>query len=121
MASYYLANAHQCERFKSHVSLLIERRAHVVLTEIHNNRSLKQNALLHSWLSEIASHTGMAPEDVKREIKHIYRRDEYVSPLTGEVEYRTWHTSHLDQREMNDFLAWLRVWALDVLGLVLSE
>ncbi len=121
MASYYLANARQCEKFKNHAMSLIERGAHVVLTEINDNRSLKQNALLHSWLSEIASHTGMAPEDAKREIKHLYRRDEYVSPITGEVEYRTWHTSHLNSREMNDFLAWLRAWALDVLGLVLTE
>lgn len=121
MASYFLANIHQCERFKKDARALIERGARVSLTEINDRRSIRQNALLHSWLSEIASHTGMAPEDAKREIKHLYRQDEYISPLTGEVEFRPWHTSRLDQREMNEFLAWLKAWALDALGLVLPE
>ena len=93
----------------------------------YKQRSLKQNSVLHWYLSEIADETGMEMADVKSQMAKKYltvdqkdKNDNVVcDPETGEVMTRTMSTTELTTMEFNDYTEKIRMWANDYLNLSL--
>lgn len=111
MAIYQLSDELDLERFRKRAQSLIKRGARVELTEPQAKRTNPQNNLIHMWFALIASEVGSSPEDIKIEIKRLYRgQEEYISPITGEVYLRDWSTASLSKDEMTEFITWFRAW-----------
>ena len=100
----------------------------IVVETYYPKRSLKQNNLLHLYLSEIAKETGAQLEQIKDALKKKF----LTVPLTtkdgeiiadkssGEVLERVKGTSELTVIEFMEFTENVRLWAMDFLGLYLS-
>lgn len=103
-------------------------RVWIVVETYYPKRSLKQNNLLHLYLSEIAKETGAQLEQIKDALKKKF----LTVPLTtkdgeiiadkssGEVLERVKGTSELTVIEFMEFTENVRLWAMDFLGLYLS-
>lgn len=102
-------------------------RVWVIVEKYYTKRSLKQNNLLHVYLSEIAKETGMPLEQIKEALKKKF----LTVPLTnkdgeiiadkssGEVLDRVKGTSELTVVEFMEFTDNVRVWSAEFLGLIL--
>lgn len=103
-------------------------RVWIVVETYYPKRSLKQNNLLHLYLSEISKETGAQLEQIKDALKKKF----LTVPLTtkdgeiiadkssGEVLERVKGTSELTVIEFMEFTENVRLWAMDFLGLYLS-
>jgi len=100
-------------------------RVWIVVEKYYTKRSLKQNNLLHLYLSEIAKETGMQLEQIKEALKKKFLTvplttkdgDIMADKETGEVMERVRGTSELTVTEFMDFTDNVRVWAMDFLGI----
>lgn len=102
-------------------------RVWIVVETYYPKRSLKQNNLLHLYLSEIAKETGAQLDQIKDALKKKF----LSVPLTtndgeimadkssGEVLERVKRTSELTVVEFMDFTENVRLWAMDFLGMYL--
>ena len=100
-------------------------RVWIVVEKYYAKRSLRQNNLLHLYLSEIAKETGMQLEPIKDALKKKF----LTVPLTtndgeiiadkssGEVLERVKGTSELTVTEFMEFTDNVRVWGEEFLGL----
>ncbi len=90
-------------------------------------RSLRQNAVLHWYINEIADETGMAPDEIKEVLRHKFLSVDVVDKngeimadkSTGEVLKRYKSTADLSTVEMMQFTEEIRLWANDFLGITL--
>lgn len=100
-------------------------RVWIVVEKYYTKRSLKQNNLLHLYLSEIAKETGMQLEQIKEALKKKFLTtpiinkdgDIMADKSTGEVMERVRGTSELTVTEFMEFTDNVRVWAMDFLGI----
>jgi hypothetical protein len=102
-------------------------RVWIVIEKYYAKRSLKQNNLLHLYLSEIAKETGMQLEQIKDALKKKF----LTVPLTtkdgeiiadkesGEVLERVRGTSELTVVEFMEFTDNVRIFAMEFLGIYL--
>jgi hypothetical protein len=102
-------------------------RVWIIVETYYPKRSLKQNNLLHLYLSEIAKETGAQLEQIKDALKKKF----LSVPLTtndgeimadkssGEVLERVKGTSELTVTEFMEFTENVRLWAAEFLGLIL--
>ena len=102
-------------------------RVWIVIEKYYAKRSVKQNNLLHVYLTEIAKETGMQMEQIKEALKKKF----LTVPLTtkdgeiiadkssGEVLERVRGTSELTVVEFMEFTDNVRVWSAEFLGLIL--
>jgi hypothetical protein len=102
-------------------------RVWIVVEKYYSKRSLKQNNLLHLYLSEIAKETGAQLEQIKDALKKKF----LSVPLTtkdgeimadkssGEVLERVKGTSELTVVEFMEFTDNVRLWAMEFLGMYL--
>ena len=102
-------------------------RVWIVVEKYYTKRSLKQNNLLHLYLSEIAKETGMQLEQIKEALKNKF----LTVPLTtkegeimadkssGEVLERVKGTSELTVVEFIEFTENVRLWSAEFLGIYL--
>lgn len=103
-------------------------RVWIVVEKYYTKRSLKQNNLLHLYLSEIAKETGMQLEQIKDALKKKFLTvplttkdgDIMADKATGEVLERVKGTSELTVTEFMEFTDNVRVWAMDFLGIYLE-
>jgi hypothetical protein len=102
-------------------------RVWIVVEKYYSKRSLKQNNLLHLYLSEIAKETGMQLEQIKDALKKKFltvalttKDGEIVADKeSGEVLERVRGTSELTVVEFMEFTDNVRVWAMEFLGIYL--
>ena len=102
-------------------------RVWIAVEKYYAKRSLKQNNLLHLYLSEIAKETGMQLEPIKDALKKKFltvaltNKDGEImaDKSTGEVLERVKGTSELTVTEFMDFTDNVRVWGEEFLGLIL--
>ena len=102
-------------------------RVWITVEKYYAKRSLKQNNLLHLYLSEIAKETGMQLEPIKDALKKKFltvaltTKDGEImaDKSTGEVLERVKGTSELTVTEFMEFTDNVRVWAMEFLGLIL--
>jgi hypothetical protein len=102
-------------------------RVWIVVEKYYSKRSLKQNNLLHLYLSEIAKETGMQLEQIKDALKKKFltvalttKDGEIVADKeSGEVLERVKGTSELTVVEFMEFTDNVRVWAMEFLGIYL--
>jgi hypothetical protein len=100
-------------------------RVWIVVEKYYSKRSLKQNNLLHLYLSEIAKETGMQLEQIKDALKKKFltvalttKDGEIVADKeSGEVLERVKGTSELTVVEFMEFTDNVRVWSAEFLGL----
>jgi hypothetical protein len=100
-------------------------RVWIVVEKYYAKRSLRQNNLLHLYLSEIAKETGMQLEPIKDALKKKFltvaltTKDGEImaDKSTGEVLERVKGTSELTVTEFMEFTNNVRVWAMEFLGL----
>ena len=100
----------------------------IVVETYYPKRSLKQNNLLHLYLSEIAKETGAQLEQIKDALKKKFltvalttKDGEIIADKSsGEVLERVKGTSELTVIEFMEFTENVRLWAMDFLGLYLS-
>lgn len=103
-------------------------RVWIVVEKYYTKRSVKQNNLLHLYLSEIAKETGMQLEQIKDALKKKFLTvplttkdgDIMADKATGEVLERVKGTSELTVTEFMEFTDSVRVWAMDFLGIYLE-
>jgi hypothetical protein len=104
-------------------------RVWIVIEKYYTKRSLKQNNLLHLYLSEIAKETGMQMEQIKDALKKKFltvalttKDGEIVADKeSGEVLERVRGTSELTVVEFMEFTENVRIWAMEFLGLYLPS
>jgi hypothetical protein len=104
-------------------------RVWIVIEKYYAKRSLKQNNLLHLYLSEIAKETGMQMEQIKDAIKKKFltvalttKDGEIIADKeSGEVLERVRGTSELTVVEFMEFTENVRIWAMEFLGLYLPS
>jgi hypothetical protein len=104
-------------------------RVWIVVEKYYTKRSVKQNNLLHLYLSEIAKETGMQLEQIKEALKKKFLTvplttkdgDIMADKVTGEVMERVRGTSELTVVEFMEFTDSVRVWAMDFLGIYLES
>ena len=102
-------------------------RVWIVIEKYYTKRSLKQNNLLHLYLSEIAKETGMQLEQIKDALKKKFltvalttKDGEIIADKeSGEVLERVRGTSELTVVEFMEFTDNVRVWSAEFLGLIL--
>ena len=102
-------------------------RVWIVVEKYYTKRSLKQNNLLHLYLSEIAKETGMQLEQIKEALKKKFltvpltNKDGEImaDSATGEVMERVRGTSELTVTEFMEFTDNVRIWSAEFLGLLL--
>jgi hypothetical protein len=103
-------------------------RVWIVVETYYPKRSLKQNNLLHLYLSEISKETGAQLEQIKDALKKKFlsvplttKDGEIIADKSsGEVLERVKGTSELTVIEFMEFTENVRLWAMDFLGLYLS-
>lgn len=91
----------------------------------YKKRSIRQNAVLHWYINEIADETGMAADTIKEVLRHKFlsvdavdRKGEVMADKeSGEVlkVYRS--TTELTTFEFMEFTEQIRLWANDFLNL----
>lgn len=99
----------------------------VIIQSRKKPRSLKQNAVLHWYVNEIAEETGIEASDVKELLRHKYlgvdvtdRNGEIMADReTGEVLRRYRSTTELSTVEFNEFTEKIRLWSNDYLNMQL--
>jgi hypothetical protein len=102
-------------------------RVWIVIEKYYAKRSLKQNNLLHLYLSEIAKETGMQLEQIKDALKKKFltvalttKDGEIIADKeSGEVLERVRGTSELTVVEFMEFTDNVRLWAMEFLGIYL--
>jgi hypothetical protein len=102
-------------------------RVWIVIEKYYAKRSLKQNNLLHLYLSEIAKETGMQLEQIKDALKKKFltvalttKDGEIIADKeSGEVLERVRGTSELTVVEFMEFTDNVRLWSAEFLGLIL--
>jgi hypothetical protein len=102
-------------------------RVWIVIEKYYTKRSLKQNNLLHLYLSEIAKETGMQLEQIKDALKKKFltvalttKDGEIIADKeSGEVLERVRGTSELTVVEFMEFTDNVRLWSAEFLGLIL--
>jgi hypothetical protein len=102
-------------------------RVWIVIEKYYAKRSLKQNNLLHLYLSEIAKETGMQLEQIKDALKKKFltvalttKDGEIVADKeSGEVLERVRGTSELTVVEFMEFTENVRIFAMEFLGIYL--
>jgi hypothetical protein len=103
-------------------------RVWIVVEKYYPKRSLKQNNLLHLYLSEIAKETGAQLEQIKDALKKKFlsvplttKDGEIVADKSsGEVLERVRGTSELTVVEFMEFTENVRIWAAEFLGIYLA-
>jgi hypothetical protein len=94
----------QCCAYISSLSLLGKRWT-IKIEEYKPKRSLAQNRLWHSWISEWAKIRGDNPEHLKVLIKHHLGMYEYITnPKTGEVIPAMKSTAGLSVEDFSDLI-----------------
>jgi hypothetical protein len=104
-------------------------RVWIVIEKYYTKRSLKQNNLLHLYLSEIAKETGMQLEQIKDALKKKFltvalttKDGEIIADKSsGEVLERVRGTSELTVVEFMEFTENVRLWSMEFLGLYLPS
>lgn len=102
-------------------------RVWIVVEKYYSKRSLKQNNLLHLYLSEIAKETGMPLEQIKDALKKKFLTvplttkdgDIVADKESGEVLERVKGTSELTVVEFMEFTDNVRIFAMEFLGIYL--
>ena len=102
-------------------------RVWIVIEKYYTKRSLKQNNLLHLYLSEIAKETGMQLEQIKDALKKKFltvalttKDGEIIADKeSGEVLERVRGTSELTVVEFMEFTDNVRIFAMEFLGIYL--
>ena len=102
-------------------------RVWIVIEKYYAKRSLKQNNLLHLYLSEIAKETGMQLEQIKDALKKKFltvalttKDGEIIADKeSGEVLERVRGTSELTVVEFMEFTDNVRIFAMEFLGIYL--
>jgi hypothetical protein len=102
-------------------------RVWIVIEKYYTKRSLKQNNLLHLYLSEIAKETGMQLEQIKDALKKKFLTVELTTKdgeiiadkESGEVLERVRGTSELTVVEFMEFTDNVRIFAMEFLGIYL--
>jgi hypothetical protein len=102
-------------------------RVWIVVEKYYSKRSLKQNNLLHLYLSEIAKETGVQLDQIKDALKKKFlsvplttKEGEIMADKSsGEVLERVKGTSELTVVEFMEFTENVRIWATEFLGMYL--
>ena len=102
-------------------------RVWITVERYYVKRSLKQNNLLHVYLTEIAKETGMSLEQIKEALKKKFltvplttKDGEIIADkTTGEVLERVRGTSELTVVEFMEFTDNVRLWSAEFLGIYL--
>lgn len=107
--------------FDSDIKEFSGKSIYIEISRYRRSRTLKQNALLHVWIQEIADQTKMSTDRVKRAIKAQFLTidclDEegvpMTNPATGEVLREVRDTSDLNTVEMAELCENVRIWVMD--------
>jgi len=98
--------------------LNLEKLWEVVIRPYKTPRTLDQNALIHKWLTVIATETGNDMEDVKEALKAKFLPPRFVE-IDGETFEVRRSTAKLNVAEMSEFCTRIQAWAASELGLIL--
>lgn len=93
----------------------------IKLSKHRKQRSVKQNAMLHAYFTEIADQTKMHPDKVKNAMKAQFLTVPVldtdglpiVNPVTGDVLTEVRDTSDLNTFEMTEFVENIRLFVMD--------
>lgn len=122
---FNLANPYELEKYKEYVNALYDKKAVVEVKEKKKNRTLKQNAYLHTILSYFASEYGCSVEEVKLDFyKRLCNRDLFVVRRNNrygrEIE-TVRSSSELDTMEMTTSIERFRNWSAAKAGIYLPS
>lgn len=123
---YDLLNELQAENFKKRCNLLFKKKCLVELNEKKPQRSLRQNAYLHSSLGYFGLQLGYRLEEVKDwYFKETCNPDlfvrEFHDPYTGCVRKRLRSSSDLNTEEMTLAIERFRNWSSSEAGVYIPS
>jgi len=91
-------------------------------------RSLKQNSLLHIWITILADELGYEMDEMKRLLKEKFakypilnKHGEEMCDENGEVMISVKDTSDMNKEQMSSFMDKIYRWAIDFNGTVLPQ
>lgn len=95
----------------------------VTVNPHRKKRTLAQNALMWSWVNEVADHvrdyTGMDSDEIHEFFKAKFLPARLIEVNGDSVEYRT--TTKLTRQEMSEYMDRIYHWATSELGLLLPS
>lgn len=123
---YDLSNELQAGNFKKRCNLLFKKRCIVELTEKKPQRTLRQNAYLHSALGYFGLQLGYRIDEVKDwYFKETCNPDLFVREaddlLTGQRRKKLRSSADLNTEEMTLAIERFRNWAADVAGVYIPS
>ncbi len=119
MAAMYVAqHKDEWENFRKHVWDSMPFPCRIEYKSFSGTRSISQNALFHSWMSQMAQYFTekgypITAEEAKQLMKHEFLGYTDLTIGKTEIKGQLKHTSKLDKGEMSHFMDQVDAWAVD--------
>lgn len=94
---------------------------HITIKIFRNQRTLKQNALYHVYVTILQNFLGYEHDEMHKIVAYKFLLTEKVDENTGEIMPYVRSTTDLDTKEFTDFIEQFRRWSAIAFGLNMPD